>query len=443
MKGKRSYMCTNRIRKNSSCSSHRSHPYLKMTAKVKTLVEQQKNVLERYVGDICEVQDICGSASNSLMCLSRQLIDIVGVVVVTPQIILNMLEAKPEKGYEDVFDDFRLTIFSMIVFDEAHHANDQHPYNVIMQSYHSLSESIGYDQGRDRKLPQVIALTASLGIGNSSTKLAEAIKHALMMCANLAANTIRNEELHFEFSDEIVLVDANDFHNLGFYKALVKELTFLEEEVLSVPEARIDVSLRNALSKSNATHLHQSYETGYESRAKLMQCFDRLLMFYHAIELLRLFGIATSLSYIEEEEKSYLATKSSQTTNHIKATLTDLRRQLKSDSSMFNALIEILNKQFSEREGSRVLIFALTRFQCKCLASLLGERTGFSSDFLTGQASTDESGKTKICVSRQWLKKGWIYLLAMWLSNITQLRMKLLIFSVEDEVEPRKPSRSS
>uniref|UniRef100_A0A915DBY6 RNA helicase n=1 Tax=Ditylenchus dipsaci TaxID=166011 RepID=A0A915DBY6_9BILA len=403
-------------------------------APTKPLVEQQKIVLERYVGDICEVQDICGSASNSSsMCLNRQVIDIASVVVVTPQIIVNMLDAKPERGYEDVFEEFKLTRFSMIIFDEAHHANDQHPYNVIMQSYHSLSKPIDINRDQGQKLPQIIALTASLGIGNSSTKLAEAIKHAQLMCANLSVNTISRVRQNVtemknytsEVSDEITLVDANDFHNLGFYKVLVKELKSLEEKVFSVPEAKRDVMLRNALKdKSNSSHLEQGYENwlctcqknvvpkypsmSQESRSKLMQCFDHMLIFYHAIELLRLFGTAAALSYIVEENKSFLATKSSKTTSHIQATMSHLRQQPESVSSMFKALTTILSKQFSEKNDSRVLIFALTRFQCKCLASLLAEKTSKASADDSGSNSSNQrkkvtdfdQGKTKIlCVT--------------------------------------------
>lgn len=72
-------------------------------------------------------------------------------MVTTPQVLLDALR----HGYVGLGTDI-----SLLVFDEAHHAVDNHPYNSIMKEfyYHLPTRIPGY-QGSCR--PAVLGLTAS------------------------------------------------------------------------------------------------------------------------------------------------------------------------------------------------------------------------------------------------------------------------------------------
>ena len=66
------------------------------------------------------------------------------ILVVTPQIFLNNLR----RGY------FSLKEYSMIVFDEFHHTNEDHPYNLIMQEFYFQKKNC--KKIEDKELPYII-----------------------------------------------------------------------------------------------------------------------------------------------------------------------------------------------------------------------------------------------------------------------------------------------
>lgn len=78
------------------------------------------------------------------------------VVVTTPQVLLDALR----HSYVSLSRDI-----SLLVFDEAHHAVDNHPYNRIMQEfYFPLPVSLGYQR------PSILGLTASPIYGGNVEK---------------------------------------------------------------------------------------------------------------------------------------------------------------------------------------------------------------------------------------------------------------------------------
>ncbi|KAH7701830.1 Protein DRH-1 [Aphelenchoides avenae] len=103
-------------------------------------------------------------------------------------LIVNLLEPNLLDAEEQVRQDFSLSMFSMLVFDEAHHATESHPYNVILRDHYHVMKETGIG---GKLVPQIVGLTASLGVGGSSTKdLENALKHTVGLCANLDACAI-------------------------------------------------------------------------------------------------------------------------------------------------------------------------------------------------------------------------------------------------------------
>jgi endoribonuclease Dicer len=79
------------------------------------------------------------------------------VVVTTPQVLLDALR----HGYINLARDIAL-----LVFDEAHHAADKHPYNLIMREFYMGlperdSDALPPDAGYSYVRPHVLGLTAS------------------------------------------------------------------------------------------------------------------------------------------------------------------------------------------------------------------------------------------------------------------------------------------
>jgi len=76
----------------------------------------------------------------------------------------------------------KITDLDLVIMDECHHTDMCHPYTAIMEEYYTVRRSDSH-----AKLPQIIGLTASLGVGSSNT---DPVQHYIHICANLDCNLI-------------------------------------------------------------------------------------------------------------------------------------------------------------------------------------------------------------------------------------------------------------
>ncbi|KAK2167333.1 hypothetical protein LSH36_29g03000 [Paralvinella palmiformis] len=136
------------------------------------LVSQQTRMYRTYLSRF-SVCGLSGEVQGNLKVPLSSLIEKYNIIVMTPQILLNALRKN---------DIQSLKVFTLMVFDECHHATKEHPYNNIMAVY--LDEK--YLEDRDYLLPQIVGLTASVGVG-SARDLDKAREHILSLCANLDA----------------------------------------------------------------------------------------------------------------------------------------------------------------------------------------------------------------------------------------------------------------
>ena len=104
-----------------------------------TLVNQQLDQYKKYLPQLQSV-GLQGDSNESL----NLRLPMYNVFVLTPQILLNALQNGDVKS---------LSEFTLIVFDECHHANKNHPYNGIMRCYFQEK------QQRKVNLPQVRRVT--------------------------------------------------------------------------------------------------------------------------------------------------------------------------------------------------------------------------------------------------------------------------------------------
>lgn len=91
---------------------------------------------------------------------------------------------------------------TLLVLDECHNCTKDHPYRVLMQM---LAESSAPHK------PQIVGLTASMGVGGHNVNDVEAAKrHMLKLCANLMADSISTVRRYLDNLREKVMPPVDD-----------------------------------------------------------------------------------------------------------------------------------------------------------------------------------------------------------------------------------------
>ncbi|XP_008939124.1 PREDICTED: probable ATP-dependent RNA helicase DDX58 [Merops nubicus] len=143
--------------------------------------EQQKTVFKEYFERSgYSVQGISGETIANVSV--ERVIQDSDIIVLTPQILVNSIE-------QGIISS--LSIFTLMIFDECHNTTGNHPYNVLMTRY--LEQK--FDSSANH-LPQIVGLTASVGVGNAKT-VKETIEHICTLCSYLdiqAISTVRENK---------------------------------------------------------------------------------------------------------------------------------------------------------------------------------------------------------------------------------------------------------
>ncbi|KAK7115822.1 ATP-dependent RNA helicase DHX58-like [Littorina saxatilis] len=136
-----------------------------LAPKVK-LAEQQYHRFRKFFPKVTYFR--CGKSRSSTAPFA-ELLDTYKVFVMTPQCLVEAVHAK----------EVEMTDFSMLVLDECHHVGQgKHAYKVLMGLYLKAK----YTEGQNfKKLPQVIGLTASPGVGQGGS-LQTAVIHINELC---------------------------------------------------------------------------------------------------------------------------------------------------------------------------------------------------------------------------------------------------------------------
>ncbi|CAH1258815.1 DDX58 [Branchiostoma lanceolatum] len=136
------------------------------------LVEQQHNAFREYLSPKYDILPLSGE-TNAVLPVGETLPDY-DVIILTAQVLENALRDEL----------ITLDTFSMLIFDECHHCQKNDPYNAIMTRY--IKQKV---EKSGTRLPQIIGLTASLGVGKAKSQK-DAVEHILKACANLDAEWI-------------------------------------------------------------------------------------------------------------------------------------------------------------------------------------------------------------------------------------------------------------
>ncbi|XP_073907726.1 antiviral innate immune response receptor RIG-I isoform X3 [Castor canadensis] len=207
--------------------------------------EQQKSVFSRYFERLgYRVAGISGATAENIPV--QQTIENNDIIILTPQILVNNLK------YGTIPS---VSVFTMMIFDECHNTNKHHPYNVIMFNY--LDQKFG---GSSEPLPQVIGLTASVGVGDATTT-DEAMAYICRLCAALDATVIATVRENLKELERVVHKPQKFFRKVesrtsNKFKLIISQL-MKETEFLA---KNISEELGNLFEIQNREFGTQKYE---------------------------------------------------------------------------------------------------------------------------------------------------------------------------------------
>uniref|UniRef100_A0A914ZSV2 RNA helicase n=2 Tax=Parascaris univalens TaxID=6257 RepID=A0A914ZSV2_PARUN len=352
------------------------------------LVEQQSLALNRYLRKVFWVEGLCGSErvdedGRAPFVLASH------VTIFTPQIFINLLRSirRDDRLY---FNDF-----TMLVFDECHHCDGDHPYHVLMRMLHD----------HNGKKPQVVGLTASLPLGSGRANVEAALDHMMDLCAKLSAYSISTVRKHLRNLQEHVTPPIDEVRNARrpqrnmFVLAVQNCMTKIETHVRPELE-NLRETLQLRLDETNfPPHTENRYESfigslksrittdmpGGSVKYQLIKMLDHLGFYYRALTLSDVLPDKFAYDYLAKKIRNEATASDARGASiqkelrhlfeaYVKVRDLDLSDDDNGESKeIIRLLHEILLKQYEKEPSSRTIIFVTTRMLAEKLAEHLNE----------------------------------------------------------------------
>ncbi|XGW22997.1 hypothetical protein V3C99_005329, partial [Haemonchus contortus] len=338
------------------------------------LVDQQKHRFHKYVRGKYYVEGFHGSGLKGAS--RRDIVLACDIVVMTPQILLNMLKS--------IRQDERLYVcdFSLLIFDEVHHCTKDHPYNILMQTIHDY-------QGPK---PQTMGMTASLGAGMLLTEDG-GMKTIYELMANLGATVLASVRQHGDIlalyvpkpDDFTKKVDRPQLQNSPFLAALITIMERIQRDVepqlkkltidnetgykLTKDEVRFEDPLvtEKYIQRINtlSTTLARIHNGDYKFEPYI--ALEYLNVLSQAISINDLMPARYSLQYLQKNMRAlrdkFEVECSSRFYKHFDNDLEKLKQSAREEPKkpIVAELEKELKNQFGKDENSRAIIFVTRR----------------------------------------------------------------------------------
>ncbi|XP_077992802.1 interferon-induced helicase C domain-containing protein 1-like [Glandiceps talaboti] len=367
--------------------------------KVLLLVNKVPLVEQHYKKEFSQLQckyrvnRVCGETAAKLS--FKQLIEDNDVVILTAQILENAL-----KGAEENDDKVNLTDFSLLIFDECHHTQKGEVYNNIMSQYLTLKIEQGVTG-----LPQILGLTASLGVGGAKDKY-KAIQHILQLCANMDTSVLktvtRQEEELEQHNNEpkkcVAVVADRDTDPFGDdLKKIMKEI---QQKLPDEYKNRSDFG----------TQMYEQYITSLNSIAvqkenrSMMTVSEHLRKYNDALLINDSVRMVDAIKYLEEfydseeERRQGFDATDEALMDLFEGRLVKLMKLSKKKEFENPKLLKLKNQileEYTDKINARCIIFTRTRQSTKALVSWIQDTPKLKKilkvERLTGTGTTSSS----------------------------------------------------
>ncbi|XP_045738473.1 antiviral innate immune response receptor RIG-I isoform X2 [Mirounga angustirostris] len=372
--------------------------------------EQQKSVFSEYFEKLgYKVAGVSGATSENI--LMEQIVENNDIIILTPQILVNNLRNGTIPS---------LSVFTLMIFDECHNTGKHHPYNMIMFNY--LDQKLGDSSD---PLPQVIGLTASVGIGDAKTTM-EAIEYICKLCASLDTSVIATVKDNLEELEEIVYKPQKFFRKVESrttdrFKCIISQLMRETESLAkNIFDKLGTVTLESVSQIQNRNFGTQKYEQWIVSVQKACMVFQlpdkdeesrickalylytsHLRKYNDALIINEHARMKDALDYLKDFFTDVRAAGFDETEQHLTQRFEEKLKELESvsmDPSNENPKLQdlsfILQEEYHLNPESRTILFVKTRALVDALKKWIEENSELSflkPGILTGRGKTNHN----------------------------------------------------
>ncbi|XP_067683793.1 antiviral innate immune response receptor RIG-I-like [Haliotis asinina] len=388
-----------------------------------TLVDQQHELCQGHLDSKYKSARIVGETKYRTTMSTKELIAQHDLLVMTPQIIVDAIENKTLES---------LSVFSLVIFDECHHIREKHPTNKIMSHYMDMKQS----SAENVHLPQVVGLTASVGVGKiKETEGAKgALKHIIHLCANMDAKggivTVReHKDSLAEYANyvESAIEMANERVSDPFADCIVRcimepiEELIIEKHRISEGQLKhiknIEKEVLPCLAKGTSWYtqwlgkLHSDKFLRIKDstlRRFFLTCVNHLRVYNQALALNVDCRTHDAMNYILSQMSTIRPAEQfrTRTDERLYSLYTDNFEKLKAESApdrnvnpKLILLRSLIVDQFKKKKDSRILVLVKTRYLARALVEWMKEDPGMrtlSPVVVTGcGTTTDQGGMTR------------------------------------------------
>ncbi|XP_061926521.1 interferon-induced helicase C domain-containing protein 1-like [Entelurus aequoreus] len=346
------------------------------TAKVVVLVNKVPLVEQHYASEFhpflkhaYRVERVSGS--SALKICFADILKNNHVIICTAQILENSLERSLKGEDEGV----RLQDISLMIIDECHHTKKGEVYNQVMMKYlkqKNANTKLRKEQKETVPLPQILGLTASLGVGDA-TKLLTAEKNILQICANLDACQILTGNLgeyRNEPSKKMVLVEDKNKDPFG---DVIKK-------IMNSIHTHSQLSPACELGSQNYEQwvVQTERKAAKEEDPKVRICAEHLRRYNEAMQLSNTIRMCDAFSFLNKHHEEELKSKRSPEEEHVinithterllfnlftdnKERLQELSTQQSNENDSLSKLRDNILRLFTTKVEARGIIFTKTR----------------------------------------------------------------------------------
>uniref|UniRef100_A0AAY5EAL5 RNA helicase n=1 Tax=Electrophorus electricus TaxID=8005 RepID=A0AAY5EAL5_ELEEL len=351
-----------------------------MATKVEVYDQQYKLFLEHFSKDPdIRVTGVCGDME---LCV-QTVVECNDIVVLTPQILVNALQ----RG-----ELLSLQVFTLLILDECHNTTGKHPYNNLMGRY--LDAKLGPSA---HTLPQVVGLTASVGIGTFKNQL-EAENNICQLCANLDARVISTVTKHIDELRSYVHIPDKEFYLVPpqtsnpFIEIITGIMSNIEQLARTVYNIE---SLSPIQNREYGSQKYEQWIVEVQKRCKLLQLQDpeeekrMCRALYNYTEHLRKYNDALiiyedarakdALVYLQAFIQQVRNAGYGDTESHLAALLDSQWAQLQhlategQENPKLQELKFILDEEYHNNDQTRTVLFVRTRALTDALKNWIEE----------------------------------------------------------------------